>query len=208
MYRLNTLDKGGGGCWVTLQELLLDNTGKGKKTKLPLHRRWCQSNSRRRDDWSVLSVKCVFLTCCDDIVTPPLFFFLLRRWDFFPCLLPPAASASLRDDIHHFCSMRFISSGLFTDFYCSVAIFQGLAWGRVERKKERKTHSDNQRPQQCFMTHCMLSLQEKWAGGKKNRIESHLFIPFGGYEHISCCAVTWTHLLLWPTSISGPLRGF
>lgn len=85
--------------------------------------------------------------------------------------------------------------------------FQGLAWGRVERKKERQTHSDNQRPQQFFMTHCIISLQEKWAGEKK-RIESHVFIPSGGYEHISCCAVTWTHLLLWPTSISGPLRGF
>lgn len=110
-------------CWVTLQELLLDNTGKEKKQSC-LSTEDDVSNSRRRDDWSVLSVKCVFLTCYDDIVTHPLLFFLLRRWDFFPRLLPPAASASLRDDIHHFCSMRFISSGLFTDFYCSVAIFK------------------------------------------------------------------------------------
>lgn len=82
--------------------------------------------------------------------------------------------------------------------------FQGLAWGRAERKKERQTHSDNQRPQQFFMTHCMLSLQEKWAGGKKKDWITCLYSLWGLWAHfLLCCDLNapsaLTNLHLRPT---------
>lgn len=140
MYRLNTQDEGRWG--KESQSLVLSypagivalTTQGGKKQGDSRQR--CQSNSRRRDDGGVLSVQCVFPTCYNDIVTSFLFS-LLRRWDFFPCLLPPAVrsvstwwykSLLFYEALyHHGCS----------DFYCS-GNFQGWAWGCVERKKKKK----------------------------------------------------------------------
>lgn len=96
-------------CGVTLQVLLLDNN-RGKKQLVDSRQR-CQSNSRRRDDWRVLSVQCVFPTCCNDKVTSLFFlFFYATEISISVCCLRRCGSVSTW--WYNFALWGFISSWL------------------------------------------------------------------------------------------------